>query len=60
MVEEQAGELLGNLCDVFFCTHFSLTKIGVFITRKEPRTHFIVYSSFVKKLIDSKKADIGC
>jgi len=41
---------LGFLCyDVlFFCALFLLTKIGFFVTRKGPRTHVIVYSSFVK------------
>ena len=29
-----------------------LTKIGFFVTRKGPRTHVIVYSSFVKEWID--------
>ncbi len=33
-----------------------LTKIGFFVTRKGPRTHVFVYSSFVKERIDSKKA----
>ena len=49
------------LCDVFlFRARFPLTKlltkIGFFVTRKGPRTHVIVYSSFVKERIDRKKA----
>jgi hypothetical protein len=37
------------LCYVLiFCALFVLTKIGFFLTRKGPRTHVIVYSSFVK------------
>ncbi len=49
------------LCAMCFVAHpFSttklLTKISFFINRKGPRTHVIVYSSFVKQQIDSKKA----
>ncbi len=33
-----------------------LTKIGFFVTQKGPRTHVIVYSSFIKERINSKKA----
>ena len=48
---------MGYLRDVFFCAHFSLPKIGFFITQNGLHTHFIVYSRFVKKWIDSKKAE---
>ena len=53
--------ILCVMCDVFllrprFPLTKLLTKIGFFVTRKGPRTHVIVYSSFVKELIDSKKA----
>ncbi len=53
--------IVDPLGDMFlFCTRFPLaklvTKIGFFITRKGPRTHIIVYSSFVKEWINSKKA----
>ncbi len=44
------------LC-VIFLRPFLLTKIGFFVTRKGPRTHDIVYSSFVKEWIDIKKAE---
>ena len=51
MVEDQAGELWGNLAMCFFHP-FLLTKVGFFIPRKGPRTHVIVFSSFVKKWIE--------
>ena len=41
----------------FFCDHFQLTLFEFFIHQKGPRTHVNVYSSFVKKWIDSKKAE---
>ncbi len=42
---------------LFFCALFLLTKLGFFVTRKGPCTCVIVYSSFVKKWIDIKKAE---
>ena len=30
--------------------------VGFFVTRKGPRTHVIVYSSFVKERVDNEKA----
>jgi len=37
------------LCAMCFC--FALTKISFFVTQKGPRTHVIVYPSFVKEQI---------
>jgi hypothetical protein len=56
MVEEQAGELWGNLAMCFFHP-FLLTKIGFIIPRKGPRTQVIFNSSFIKEWIDIKKAE---
>jgi hypothetical protein len=47
------GRVVGFLVLCVFCALFLLTKIGFFVTRKGPRTHVIVYLSFLKsKILD--------